>query len=148
MDLKELIQEYFTSCKAMQLATVSEGQPWLCTVYFVTDEDFNVYWTSAKMRRHSKELLNHPAVAVAIVKDSERKQALQITGQAAMVDLADAERVNQLYGAKYGNKPERLEEVMANTPNGRAYWVLKPTSISLWDEVNFPDQPKREFKLP
>jgi len=147
MDLKKLIGEYFGSCKAMQLATVNEDQPWLCTVYFVVDNQMNIYWTSTKMRRHSKEIINTPQVAATIVRDVDRKQALQIVGEAFMVDLSDVKSVNKLYGDKYGDKPERLKEVLANDPDGRAYWVLRPSHISLWDEVNFPDQPKQEYDL-
>lgn len=147
MDLKKLIEQYYNECKVMQLATVSDGLPWLCTVYYTTDDQLNLYWTSAKNRRHSKEIIANPDTAVAIVKDIERKQALQITGKAYMVEMDDVERVNKLYGDKFGDKPERLAEVKANDPDGRAYWVFKPTHISMWDEVNFPDSPKQEYKL-
>ncbi len=147
MDLKELIQQYYDGCKAMQVATVSSSQPWLCTVYFVADDEHNLYWTSAKSRRHSKEIMSHSKVAVTIIKDIERKQALQMVGDAYKVEDSDVERVNKLYGDKFGNKPERLIEVRANDPDGRAYWVFKPAAISLWDEVNFPEQPKQEFRV-
>lgn len=147
MDLRKLIEDYYTGCKAMQLATVSGGQPWLCTVYFATDEELTIYWTSAKSRRHSQEIKANPKVAVTVVKDTERKQALQITGMAYEVNEDDLDRVNALYGAKFGDKPERLAEIRAGDPNGRAYWICKPISISLWDEVNFPNKPKQEFPL-
>mgnify|MGYP001951245733 CR=1 FL=1 len=132
----------------MQLATIgADGKPWLCNVYFVTDEDNNIYWTSAReKRRHSKEIHDNPNAAVTIVHDSERKQALQITGQASEVPLADPARVDALYSSKYGDK-DRLSEVMADLPEGRAYWVVKPDSIFFWDEVNFPDTPKQQYPL-
>ena len=132
----------------MQLATVDNGDPWICNVYFVIDNDVNIYWTSAKNRQHSKEILNNPKVAITILKDAERKQALQITGRASMVPLEDVGRVNNLYGKKFGDKAERLDEVMSNTLNGRAYWKIKPTAIYFWDEVNFPDHPKQQLDLP
>jgi uncharacterized protein YhbP (UPF0306 family) len=147
MELKQLIQDYFRACQVMQLATVRGGMPWICSVHFVTDENMNMYWTSSKARQHSKEIMDDSRVAVAIVKDAERKQGMQIVGTAAMVSLEDAARVDALYGARFGNGSNRLEEVMENDPNGRAYWVIKPTTISLWDEVNFPNSPKQEFIL-
>ena len=146
MDLNALLKEYFENNKLMQLATVSEGNPWICNVYFVTDDSNNIYWTSTKARRHSKEIIRNPLAAVSIVQDDKRKQALQITGKAYIVALEDAERVDMLYGNKFGEKSERLEEVMANEENGRAYWVLRPDTISFWDEVNFPESPKQELK--
>lgn len=146
MDLQKLLLQYFEKNRLMQLATVSNGQPWLCNLYYVTDEDNNIYWTSARSRRHSKEILSDPTVAVTIVHDDENKQALQITGKASEVPLEDIERVDQLYATKFGHK-DRLTEIMANLPEGRAYWVVKPDFISLWDEVNFPDSPKQVVRL-
>ena len=147
MDLHQLLQEYFTNNKLMQLATIgADGKPWLCNVYFVTDEENNIYWTSARNRQHSKEIHSNPSAAVTIVHDPEHKQALQITGQAAEVPLDDAERIDALYSAKFGKK-DRLTEIKADLPEGRAYWVVKPDSICFWDEVNFPDAPKQEYPL-
>jgi uncharacterized protein YhbP (UPF0306 family) len=146
MDKKTLLTEYFTKNTLMQLATVgSGGQPWLCNVYFVTDEQNNIYWTSARKQQHSKEIIANPASAITIVHDPENKQALQITGKASEVPLADTERVDALYNAKFGYK-DRLTEVKADLPEGRAYWVVKPDSIFFWDEVNFPDTPKQEYE--
>jgi len=146
MDLQKLLQQYFKENKLMQLATVSGGKPWVCNVYYVTDENNNVYWTSARKRRHSKEVLADSSVALTIVHDAVNKQAVQITGSAKEVPLDDAERVDNLYAAKFGHK-DRLTEVMANLPEGRAYWVIEPDSIFLWDEVNFPDNPKQEVRV-
>ena len=76
--MEELLQQYFSENTLMQLATINNGQPWLCNVYFVTDEENNIYWTSTKARRHSKEILKDPNSACTIVYDSKRKQALQM----------------------------------------------------------------------
>jgi len=145
MDLTSLANAYLKGNKLMQLATIAEGQPWLSNVYFVSD-GWNLYWTSARSRRHSKEIQENPRVAATIVQDAERKQALQITGEAREVPIDDVIHVNKLYGEKFGDKPSRLEEVLANTPTGRAYWVLEIRTLSLWDEVNFPTDPKQEVR--
>ena len=130
----------------MQLATVSDGQPWLCNVYFVTDEENNIYWTSARSRRHSREIKDNSVVAATIVHNDYKKQALQITGKAFEVSLDDAERVDCLYSSKFGEK-DRITEVKSNLPEGRAYYVLKPERIFFWDEVHLPNAPKQEFPL-
>lgn len=146
MNLEDLLQEYLHGTKLMQLATLGEdGQPWLCNVYFVHDEDNSIYWTSARSRRHSLEIKKDSRVAVSIVYDHERKQALQITGAASEVSLDDSERVDGLYSKKYGDK-DRLTEIMKDLPEGRSYWKVEPTTISFWDEFNFPNEPKQEHK--
>jgi len=146
MDLKNLITRYLTDNKHMQLATVHDGRPWICTVYFVADDNFNLHWTSSRSRQHSLEILNDPHAAVTVVHDTERKQALQMTGQAFEVDDADLERVHGLYCGKFGAKDYDLDEMKNHSPEARSYWVFKPTSISLWDEVNFPDSPKQVYE--
>lgn len=145
--MENLLKQYFKENTLMQLATVDNSQPWLCNVYFVTDEDNNIYWTSNKTRRHSQEILKNPISACTIVHDSEKKQALQITGESFQVPKKDLERVYGLYAQKYGEKKSRLEEALEDTPGGRAFWVLRPKTISFWDEVNFPDSPKQEYLL-
>ncbi|MEI8187399.1 MAG: pyridoxamine 5'-phosphate oxidase family protein [Candidatus Saccharibacteria bacterium] len=147
MDIKKLVQEYLDDNKHMQLATVKDGQPWLCTVYFTSDEAFNLYWTSGRSRQHSLEILSNPKAAVTVVRDTERKQALQITGEAHEVADDDFERVHGLYTKKFGPKDYDLEEMRKHNPEGRSYWVFRPTSISIWDEVNFPDSPKQRFEM-
>ena len=146
MDLEKLLKQYFEENKLMQLATVSDGQPWLCNVYFVTDQHNDIYWTSSRVRRHSKEISGDPVVAATIVHDHDNKQALQITGKAFEVQLDQLEQVDELYGKKFGFK-DRLTEIRANLPVGRAYYVLKPETIFFWDEVHFPDSPKQEYLL-
>ncbi len=145
MNPTALLKEFLAKNTLMQIATVGEAGPWICNVYFVADDNNNLYWTSARSRRHSKEILENPNVAATIVHDAKRKQAVQITGEAFDAWPNDLEYINNLYAQKFGDKPTRMEEVMANTPDARAYWVLRPTYITLWDEVNFPDNPKQQI---
>lgn len=143
MNQSEILKEFLAGSNLMQLATLGEAGPWICSVYFVADYQNCLYWTSARVRRHSKEILSNAKAAANIVVDSERKQAIQMTGEAYEVPLDDVERVDRLYGSRFGDKPSRLQEVLENNPDGRAYWVLRPATICLWDEVNFPDTPKQ-----
>ena len=143
--MEDLIQQYLTEKKDMQLATVANGQPWICTVYFVADDNFNLYWMSARERQHSVEIANDSKVAITVVRDAERKQALQITGNAYEVSDEELEHANELYQSKFGSKEYDLAEIKQHKSTGRAYWVFKPTKISLWDEVNFPDDPKQVY---
>lgn len=143
--MKHLIKEYLDSKKDMQLATIADGQPWICTVYFAYDDEFNLYWTSGRSRQHSLEILNNPKAAVTIVRDNERKQAAQIIGTAYEVADDELERVHGIYQARFGAKDYYLEEMKKHTPEGRSYWVFKPIEISLWDEVNFPEAPKQKY---
>src|ERR1043166_8172602 len=65
MEVSELVREYLKEAKLMQLATTVESQPWVCSVWFAADDDFNIYWFSSTTRRHSKEVKKNPKVAAA-----------------------------------------------------------------------------------
>lgn len=147
MDLQELAKKYLSENKHMQLATMHDGSPWICTVYFVHDENYNLYWMSARERQHSVDITNNSNTAITIVRDIERKQALQIVGAAHEVGDAELERVDTLYQNKFGSKDYDLNEIMKHNSTGRAYWVFKPITISFWDEVNFPDSPKQHLDI-
>jgi uncharacterized protein YhbP (UPF0306 family) len=102
---------------------------------------------SARERQHSVEITNDSKVAVTVVRDTERKQALQIMGNAYEVSDEELEHAHELYQSKFGAKDYDLSEIKQHKPTGRAYWVFNPTKISLWDEVNFPDKPKQVYEL-
>ncbi|MDQ3094326.1 MAG: pyridoxamine 5'-phosphate oxidase family protein [bacterium] len=104
MNIKELIKEYLDNNTLMQLATVHDGKPWICTVYFVADEFFNLYWMSTRERQHSVEITKDSRVAITIVRDTERKQAIQTVGNAREVAYDELEQVHELYQNKFGKK--------------------------------------------
>jgi uncharacterized protein YhbP (UPF0306 family) len=141
----ELLDTFLNENQLMQLATQADGKLWICNVYFASDQDHNIYWTSARNRRHSIEIENNPSVAATIVNDEVKKQAVQISGKAYRIAADESEQAHKIYGGKLGQKESRLEEVRQDTSQSRAYWVLKPEIIELWDEVNFPDSPKQRI---
>lgn len=143
--MKDLIEQYLSEKTEMQLATVANGQPWVCTLYYVHDDDLNIYWTSGRSRQHSLEILNDPKAAVTIVRCNKPKQALQMYGKAYEVADDDLERVHKLYQGKYGPKDYDLAEMKQHIPDGRGYWVFRPTEISLLDEVNYPNVLKTNY---
>jgi uncharacterized protein YhbP (UPF0306 family) len=143
----ELLDKFLNENRLIQIATQEDGQLWICNVYFASDKDRNIYWTSARHRRHSVEIEKNPAVAAAIVHSEDKKQAVQIAGRAYRIPVDESEAADRIYSDKLGHKDSRLEEVRQDTPESRAYWILRPDVIELWDEVNFPDKPKQRVQL-
>ncbi len=131
----------------MQLATVRDGKPWVCTVNYAIDDKNNLFWLSLRTRRHSRELQNNPVTAAAIVKDPAVKRGLQLEGRAGVVSEVDLERAHALYTARYGDKPERLAEASSGEEHTHTYYIFTPSHIKLHDEVNFPDDPQQEITL-
>lgn len=146
MELQQLVEQFLKGNKHMQLATLHDGRPWLCTVYYAFDDDYNLHWMSARERGHSRDIITDSRVAVTVLNDPERKQALQMVGEASEVADDQIERAHELYTAKFGPKEYDLETMKLHHPEGRAYWMFRPSEIWLWDEVDFPDAPKQQFR--
>jgi uncharacterized protein YhbP (UPF0306 family) len=148
--LKTLIKEYLEKARMMQVVTARDNQPWACTVYFAYDDSLNLYWISSTTRRHSEEIRNNEKVAGTIVlphTPGDKVRGIQFQGVAK--ELASKEEAiagMKWYAKRYGMKPERVDAIVGNK-DGHVCYKITPTSIVLFDEVNYPDDPRQEFRL-
>lgn len=155
-DIRELIRSYLKEAKLMTLATARNNKPWVASVWYVHNEDLNLYFISRKSRRHSLELKENPNVAGAIViphfkGSGEKVRGLQFEGTAH--DLTGDEERETLEEAKklYLEKYSMAEDIPIkdlSDPSGIAtYYVIHSTSFVLFDEINFPKNPRQELIL-
>lgn len=141
MTADERVKSYLQGdAPTMQLATVQSGRPWVATVYFVADDDMNIYWLSWPERRHSQELIGQSDVAAAIViKVDQPVIGIQLAGQAHEVtDETTVQQVMKLYVAKY-NKGHKFYAAYTAGTNHHHMYKLTPSDISLFDELTYPD---------
>lgn len=145
MDPQQLIDEYLPKQHMMQLATCINGQPWCCTVYFVHDDKRNLYWASLPARRHSREIEQNSKVAVAIpIKHAkgEKVVGIQVEGTAEMLQPSESNRlIIEAYACKFGRDAEWVDDFTAGK-NQHQLYKLTPQNFVLFDDVNFPDNPR------
>lgn len=150
MKLKQLITEYLKKAKMMQIATAVGNQPWACTVYFAYDEDLNLYWISKPSRRHSEEIRNNEKVAGTIVlphTPGNKVRGIQFQGVGKELrNVDDVKIAIKYYGDRYKMPKDRIDEIINNT-DGHVPYKIKPSLYVLFDEENFPDNPRQEFSL-
>lgn len=151
MSAEELIRKYVFDMKIMQLATCTKDQPWVCNLHYYSDDELNIYWLSTPDRRHSKELEENPKAGAAILvhQDSEDEDyviGLSVEGVAEKVDWHKYEQIVPNYGRKHGTSKTFLDSIIAGE-NAHIIYVLKPTKIVLFDNKNFPDNPRQEWNV-
>jgi hypothetical protein len=133
----------------MQLATVRDGQPWVCNVHFYADENLQLYWMSTPERRHSAEIKDDKRVAVAMAVRAERSKppiGVQLEGDAERIeDEAEMKRVIPAYASKLGRSPDLLGETLSGKNKNRLY-RLKPRLFVIFDPESFPDAPRQEWR--
>lgn len=150
-DLRRHIKQYLEAARVMQLATSVNDKPWVCNVHFYSDSDLNIYWMSAPLRRHSKDIERnqHVAAAVKIHEDTPDELyiiGLTVEGKAELLSEEKTDKIGKLYIEKLGKPPILLEE-MRTGKNPNKIYKLTPTCFVLFDTKNFPDDPRQEYSL-
>ncbi len=150
MDVRKLIKEYLESTKMMQLATSINNQPWVCNVWFASDDDLNIYWFSSSTRRHSNEIMKNNKVAAAFVfpqTPEDTPRGLQLQGAAAVLDKKDdIEKAISVYKGRIFPK-ETIVKLMKDKTKPHKFYRIKPTQFVLFDGVNFGDDWRQEYNL-
>ena len=148
--LHGLIVEYLKEAKMMHLATVRDGKPWTCNVWFAADKDFNIYWFSSRNRRHSEDVEKNPHVAASIWIPSEpadESRGIQLEGIAERVTKPlDIAKAISVYAGKIFTL-QAVKQYMADREYPHHFYRIKPTSIVLFDTKNYPENSRREYKL-
>jgi len=149
MTVEQLIRKYVAAGHMMQLATVAGAQPWVCTVYYVADDDLNLYWISVPGRRHSQEIATHLQVAAAIpiaFTPGEKVVGMQVEGDAEPVaDSAELQKAAELYYARFNHDENFVEDFVAGRRDHKFY-RLKPRLIVLFDEQSFATNARKEWR--
>lgn len=142
---KQFADELITQSKAMQLATQDSGNLWICTLTPAVGEDWTIYWVSQKTARHSVELTANQSVAVAMVRDPSVRQGIQMQGTAAQVTNEELIQAHKIFCKRYGDRPELLTEAQSPEKTARTYYKFTPTTVVMFDTVNFPKEPRQQI---
>lgn len=153
MDKRNLYHSFLEDILLMQLATARDNKPWLCSVWYVMDDDNNIYWLSRKTRRHSEELADNSYASCTFTKQYhdgfgiDKGQALVASGTVEILMGDDCVTPYKLYTSCHPKMLEfqTLEDV--KTDQGHHYlYKLTPEEIVWFDELNFPQDPRQVLK--
>jgi uncharacterized protein YhbP (UPF0306 family) len=149
--VEDLVKEYLPTKKVMQLATSADDQPYVCNIHYYSDEDFNFYWRSTLARKHSQDIGKNPKVSVTILAhentpDENYVVGITVVGTAELLGKEIDGQIGDAYCTKLGLRPELLTDI-ANGKDAHRFYKLKPTKIVLFDNKNFPENPRRELSL-
>jgi hypothetical protein len=148
---RKLVEEYVSSGKLMQVATLAaDGQPEVCNVWY--DPHFRpdlLRFISRHTRNHSENIRARPGVAGSIVAIplvglGQTARAVTFRGQATElltigVDTEARSFIGRWPAAESAIDPDALAR---NETTSRLY-EIRVTEWILFDEENFPEQPRR-----
>lgn len=135
--IQKLAQDILDKGYFLSLATLDDGGLWVSDVFYVADDDWNIYWLSARDTRHSKAIEQNPEVAGAITittTPQEPSEALQIAGRVEVVAKEMNEFVEKLFLEKRGKEKKTEAE---RYKGGQSWYKLTPTKIRLAHQETF-----------
>lgn len=150
MNLRKLIEDYLEEAKLMQVATSKNNQPWAASLYFAYDNLWNLYWISRSTRRHSEEIKDNEKVAGTIVlphTHGQKVRGLQFQGIAKQLKGEEVKNGMDCYSKCYPDVPAEKIRAIVEGKDSHVCYRITPAFFILFDEINFPDNPRQELKL-
>ena len=115
-DTRARIAAFLAAHSTLSLATLgASGSPMAASLFFAADDELRLYWLSAGTSRHSKNLVQKPAVAITIHNETRSWAdiaGVQMKGQAAVVPAGGSWQIAwALYVTKFPFVAEMQAEV-------------------------------------
>ena len=147
-NVQNTIIKYLDDASLMQLVTWSGQRTWVATVFYAADNRHYIYLLSPPTARHSHEIERNNQVIANINLPHEYGmpwQGLQLEGTASLVPVDQIEADFQAYAERYDTF-HRLQGILSGTDESRLYQLV-PTSFVLYDQMNFPTEPRQEWRI-
>ncbi|MDE1860686.1 MAG: pyridoxamine 5'-phosphate oxidase family protein [Candidatus Micrarchaeota archaeon] len=147
-NIRQLIKSIMDQGVLLNLATYDSKGPWACSVSYINDARFNVYWISDNNSRHSKAIIkNHKAAGTITLTDrgrtGQKLVGLQVEGRAERVEdnILEIATTHVFQGGR--EVPHRNYKLGA----GKSWYKLEPTKVDLIYEPSF-GMVKKQLRLP
>ncbi len=134
----------------MQLSTVDpSSEPWVVHVWYASTPSLDLIFVSRLTRVHSEHLRMRPPVAGGIIaieleRPGQKVQGVTFTGRAYECPSEECDDAYRAYAECWPQAHDLfpLAAIQAGDSMMRLYRV-RPQAFVLFDEVNFPEEPKR-----
>jgi uncharacterized protein YhbP (UPF0306 family) len=147
-----LLREYVNSGSIMQIATTSKsGEPWMAHCWFAADDDLNLIFMSRQSRKHSRHIIENDRVsggilAIPLEGLGQTVRGVTLSGTCEMVRESGITRAYEAYRSRWPQIEQMAtaEKLIESGAENRL-WRISPSTFVLFDELHFPDDPRREL---
>ena len=133
----------------MTIATF-DTKPWVATVFYVVDENLNLYFLTSPKTEHAQHIAKNGMIACNIVDSHQQvinqKRGLQIEGTAEKVSVFESiKKILQMWHANNPGKEETLSiDNIKNKVIGARVYRVNPNRMKFFNEELYF---KEEFKV-
>lgn len=113
----------------MTIATADlAGAPWVSPVFYVPDDDYDLYWMSAASARHSENIRANPRVAIVIFEEEPVADAVYIAARASQIDdSSEARQAAAILALK--EQPQKWTVEYVADVTGDAPWRIYRAAV-------------------
>ncbi len=131
----ERAQRLIDECRDMTVATVgASGAPWVSPVFYVPDENYDLYWTSEKTARHSANIRSTGVAAIVIYPTDPGKPVDAVYASALAAELTDPEEIGHGIAVMLRKpQPEKWMITSAADVSGRGPWRIYRAQLTTID---------------
>jgi len=147
-----LLREYVQGGQLMQIATLaSDGGPRVSHCWYAADRELNLVFLSRVGRHHSREILTDKRVAGGIIATpleglGQKVRGATFQGTAHQIVPNDLTDAYETYCLRWPQAREMVSlEALTTEATENRLWTVIPTTYVLFDEISFPDEPRREL---
>lgn len=146
---KDILLTYLKSQKLTTLATCGD-RPWVATVYYVIDNDLNLYLLTSPKTEHGQNIAQNDQVACNIFDShqqvTDKKVGIQIQGTASVVNAV--QKIKWLLKMWHEINPGKegilnYQNMKDKVIDAKVYKVT-PSRIKFFNEELYPEE---EFKV-
>ena len=151
-DPKNDILNFLKQNGVLTLAVAKESQPWVCTLYYGIDDDFNMYLVSDPTCKHGKILQENSRVAFNVfdshTKITENKKGIQGEGLCEVVKnpIELLKGITLWHQFNPGIESKITFEDLQKIPDTRLFRI-KPTYLKIFDKSTYGGDGYKEVNL-
>jgi len=142
-EIKILLLDYLSTQQLLSLGTSDGGKNlWAATVYFVHDENCNLYFMSAADTRHMQNVQRNDYVSCTVTSSEQspdgEKVGVQSAGTVSRVtEIEQLQELVKIWNQKFSKKPAPpLMYIKDNSP----FYKISPTQLKLFHTgLDLPD---------
>lgn len=153
-DARQLAIDYLLDGKLLHLGTVGEGgQTWVTHVWYAVNPSVPcLVFQSRPTRRHSLEIAVNPIVAGGVFHLPQEGlgqpvRGISFEGTARQVSASEISSHYEIYASKWPQVREMTPVEMFTSDSGPRLYRIDLRLVVLFDELNFPDEPRREVNF-
>ena len=141
--------------KLLNLATIDKKskQPYSCCVYYIFDNDLNIYFWTTTDSDHAKNIKKNKKVSVSIANSNQEfgsmLRGVQIHGTARTLSTKELSRPARMYMKRFPKVFKFVKKVTDfNSPKLESkMYLIKPDKIKVLDEKVFGKEEHQILKL-